>query len=451
MKQRAATRMFSSLGWLLGLSGVGTGVAWAEPGDHIRSGNLELIPSIELRAQRRSNVYLSEGESSDTDGNQVGLETEPGSAMRVHPSLVLSVKGEENNVDMSLDYNLVRYLESQHQNLNRHKDVEFGLSTQLLTDSPVGLKLNERYHVTGRETEAVQSDSAYINHTMNQTGARISLRPGSSLEIDMGGSFTYDKYDVSGDTSNTGSPTLNSRMGYGPAVDLTWTFFPRTAIVAGYEQSWFSWENNLVDTQGDGLTASEFGASLGVPDGSVWRSSVGLRGRVTDKLVLGLLAGYGQMNYDEDSVSGQGSEGNASSQGYDRDLKGLPEGITGLLELGYHPVESQTITFGYRKAFQDVYFTNFVDFHNVFFRYESLYADRIGAKLTAGYRYEQYVGEVNRDDHVLNLGMDMAYHVTKWMDMGAGVRWQQRGSADGTHGDVEYDDTTVSLGMTFTY
>jgi hypothetical protein len=157
------------------------------------------------------------------------------------------------------------------------------------------------------------------------------------------------------------------------------------------------------------------------------------------------------MDYDEDTVAGQGSEGNATSQGYDRDLKGLPEGLTGLVELGYHPADSQTITFGYRKAFQDVYFTNFVDFHNVFFRYESLYAEQVGVKVTAGYRYEQYVGEVNRDDHVLNLGMNMAYHATKWMDVGGGVLWQQRGSADGAHGDVEYDDTTINMGLTFTY
>jgi hypothetical protein len=451
MKPKAATRMFSSLGWLVSLSGVGTGVAWAEPGDHIRSGNLEIIPSVEMRAQRRSNVYLSEGESSDTDGNEVGLKEESGSAVRVHPSVVVEVKGADHQLEMNFDYNMVRFLEPEHQNLNRYKDLEFGLVSRLLSKSPVGLKFSERYHIAGRETEAVQSNSAYINHTMNQTGARISVRPGSSLELDLGGVFAYDKYDVSGDTSNTGNPTLNSRLGYGPVVDLAWTFFPRTAIIAGYEQSWFSWENNLVDTQGDGLTASEFGSSLGIPDGSLWRSSLGLRGRITEKVVLGLVAGYGQMDYDEDTVSGQGSEGNAKSQGYDRDLNGLPEGLTGLVELGYHPADSQTITFGYRKAFQDVYFTNFVDFHNVFFRYESLFAEQVGAKVTAGYRYEQYVGEVNRDDHVLNLGLDMAYHATKWMDVGGGVLWQQRGSADGSHGDVEYDDTTINLGLVFTY
>ncbi len=451
MRPRLATRMLTGFGWLIGLSGVGTSVALAEPGDHIRSGNLEVIPALEIRGQRRSNVYLSEGESTDTDGNPVGLEPQAGTAIRIHPSLTATVKGTENTVDATFDYNMVKFLESQHKNLDRYKDLKFGLVTHLLNKSPVGLKLNERFHITGRETEAVQASTAYVNHTMNHTGGRLSIRPGSSLEFDAGGVFTYDRYDISGETSNAGSPTLNSRVGYGPAVDMKWSFFPRTAIIAAYEQSWFSWENNLVDTQGDGLTASEFGSNLGIPNGNVWRTSIGLRGRLTEKLVLGLVGGYGQMDYDEDTVTGQGSEGNAKSQGYDRDLRGFPEGILGLMELSYSPVTTQTFTFGYRKAFQDVYFTNFVDFHNVFFRYESLFADQVEMKLNAGYRYEQYVGEVNRDDHVLNIGTDLAYHVTKWFDVNGGVQWRQRGSADGNHGEIEYDDTTVSLGVTFVY
>ena len=125
--------------------------------------------------------------------------------------------------------------------------------------------------------------------------------------------------------------------------------------------------------------------------------------------------------------------------------------MIGLVEVGYAVADSQTVTVGYRKAFQDVYFTNFVDFHNAFFRYESLFADRLGTKLNVGYRYEQYVGEVNRDDHVLNLGLDLAYHVTKWFDAVGGVQWRQRGSADGDHSEIEYSDTAISIGLNFTY
>jgi hypothetical protein len=438
---------------LLGLvfAGPGGGVAVAGAGDHIRAGNAEIVPSVEFRVVRRSNVYLTEGSSTDADGNAVGIDPQSGTAVRMHPSLTIGIDGEDTTLDFNVDYNAVKYFEEVHSNLDRFKDVELGLGFRTLNNAPVGIKLNERFHITGRETEAAYASDAYINHVMNHTGGRISLRPGSSLELDVGGNFNFDKYDVSEDATADGSPGLNSRVGYGPAADLKWRFFPKTAIVGSYSQTWFDWENNLVDTRGDGLSESEFGDSLGIPDGSEWKATLGLRGRFTEKLVLGLIAGYGEMNYDESSVQGQATEGSAANQGFDRDLSGFPEGFIGIVELGYHPLESQSITMGYRKAFQDVYFTNFVDFHNAFVRYEGMFADRVGAKVNVGYRYEQYLGEVTRDDHVLNVGADVAYRVTKFLDASAGASWKQRGSADGDHPDIEYDDLIFSIGLRATY
>ncbi len=435
----------------LALSGWGGAVAWAGPGDHIRAGNAEIIPAVEFRVVRRSNLYLTEGTSIDVDGNLVGAEEQSGTALRVHPSLTIGVDGEDTTLDFNLDYNAVKYLEEEHQNLDRYKDVELGFGFRTLNNAPVGIKLNERFNIAGREMEASYAADAYINHVRSHTSGRISLRPGSSLELDVGGNFNYDKYDVSAGSAAEGSPGLNSRVGYGPAADLKWRFFPKTAIVGSYSRTDFTWENNLVDTRGDGLTETEFGDSLGIPNGSEWKATLGLRGRFTEKLVLGLIGGYGQMDYDETSVQGQDSEGSAATQGFDRDLKGFPEGLISIVELGYHPVESQSVTIGYRKAFQDVYFTNFVDFHNAFVRYEGMFADRVGAKFNLGYRYEQYLGEVTRDDHVLNLTGDFAYRVTKFMDVSAGFGWKQRGSADGDHPDIEYDDTLFSVGLTAAY
>lgn len=435
----------------LAVSSLPGAVAWAGPGDHIRAGNAEIVPSVELRTVRRSNVYLTEGATTDNDGATVGAEEQSGTALRIHPSLTIGLDGDDTTLDFSFDYNAVKYLEEEHRNLDRYKDVELGVGFRTLNNSAVGFKAHERFHISGREMEAQYATDAYINHIMNHTGGRISIRPGSSLELDVGGNYSYDKYDVSAGAGNAGSPGLNSRVGYGPAVDLKWRFFPKTAIVGTYTRSWFTWENNLVDTRGDGLTESEFGDSLGIPNGDEWKATLGLRGRFTEKLVLGLIAGYGQMNYDESSVSGQDSEGSAEEQGFDRDLEGFPEGLIAIVELGYHPLESQSVTMGYRKAFQDVYFTNFVDFHNVFLRYEGMFGDRVGAKFNAGYRYEQYLGEVTRDDHVINLKGDLAYRVTKFLDLTAGLGWKQRGSADGDHPDIEYDDTIISLGMTATY
>lgn len=429
-----------------GMLGGWGSTAWAEAGDHIRLGQAEVIPSVGLRAVRRSNVYLAEGKTT-VGGIAVGAEEQSGTALRLHPALTIALDTDDTTLNFNVDYQAVKFIEEEHQNLDRYKDIELGLVLNTLKDSVVGLKLSERFHITGRETEADYASSAYINHLMNSTSGRIAIRPGSSLELDLGGNYTFDKYDISGETSSAGSPALNSRTAYGPVVDLKWAFFPKTAIVASYSHSWFTWENNLVDTKGDGITVAEFGETLGIPNGSDWRATLGLRGRLTEKLVIGLIAGYGEMDYDEASVPASA----VPSERFDKDLSGFPNGLISIVELGYKATEAQSVTIGYRKAFQDVYFSNFVDFHNAFLRYEGLFADRVGAKAQVGYRFEQYVGEVSRDDHLINLGLDMSYKATKFLDLGAGVKWQQRGSADGLHSEVEYDDLTISLGLTATY
>ena len=435
------------LGCPLGILGGAVGEAHAEAGDHIRIGDAEVVPSIDIRGMYRTNVYLSEGQTTTADGATRGAKEQSGTSLRIHPGVTIGLESDSTTLDFNLDYQAVNYIEEKHSNLDRYKDFETGLRLNAMKESAVGLKLDQRFHITGRETEATYATSAYINHLMNSSTAKLSLRPGSSLEIDVGGSYNFDKYDVSGDSSQAGSPALNSRKAYGPGVDLKWAFFPKTSIVASYTRTWFDWENNLVDTKGDGIDIAEFGETLGIPDGSEWRTTLGLRGRLTEKVVLGLIAGYGEMTYDESSVPATP----VPSERFDRDLSGFPGGLLSIVEIGYHATEDHVYTIGYRKAYQDVYFTNYVDFHNAFFRYEGLYGDRVGVKANFGYRYEQYLGEVNRDDHLINAGLDLSYRATKFLDIGGNVKWVQRGSADGLHADVEYDDVTVGIGLTATY
>ena len=52
------------MGLPLGTLGGAVGDAQAGPGDHIRIGDAEVVPSVELRGIYRTNLYLTEGEST---------------------------------------------------------------------------------------------------------------------------------------------------------------------------------------------------------------------------------------------------------------------------------------------------------------------------------------------------------------------------------------------------
>jgi len=70
MKLGIATSTLSLVG-SLGLS-VAVGEARAGAGDHIRVGDAEVVPSLDLRGVYRSNIYLAEGETVSADGVKRG-------------------------------------------------------------------------------------------------------------------------------------------------------------------------------------------------------------------------------------------------------------------------------------------------------------------------------------------------------------------------------------------
>ena len=48
----------------------------ARAGDHIRSGNATITPSLELQVLTRSNVYLAEGTTTAPSGETIGAPVE---------------------------------------------------------------------------------------------------------------------------------------------------------------------------------------------------------------------------------------------------------------------------------------------------------------------------------------------------------------------------------------
>ena len=436
---------------LLGLGLSGLGVAHAGPGDHIGTDEVELVPSVELYTQHRTNVYLQEGEFGG------GEAVTPGTAIRLHPYLTLKADTQEVLLRMNAGYTARKYLQEEVINLDRYRDFDINANLTLLRTAVVGLKVRDNFSLNGYESEASSADNPYIQILVNDAAGRLTVRPGSSLELDVGGNITVDDYQapVANDTTFVRSGQ-NSRTGYGPAAEIKWKFLPKTAVVGSWSMEWFQWANNVYTPSGSNTDGS-FGSYLGRPDGRTYRFEGGIRGRFTERLVLGLTAGYGATEYDEQSVldelealTGEPSGELDSTQGFGADLKGLPGLLIGA-EVAYSPLESQTITLGYRKDFQDVFFTNYVAYNRLTAAYNGTFADRYGVQLAMNYRLEDYDGEVDRTDHRIVTRGALAYNATKYLSVNLGGGWKRRASADGQNPDIEFDDVDVQLGVTFTY
>lgn len=428
--------------------------AAADPGDHVRLGSSgELIPTLQTAIEYQTNPYLEEGGE--------GAEPDPGVALRVTPRVDLNLSTEELNLSLSSAFGIRQYFNPLLAPLNRYSDVDLALGVNLLPHGAVGLKLQDDLSNRSRAAEinadaALEAgtlpDSANINHLSNTSLAQVSIHPGTALTVDVGAHVLLDGYRIPEGIISATSVQTNQKIGFGPDLDVNWRFFPKTAIVADGSMEFFNWRENLIETGGN----SELGDYVGKPDGWSARMAAGLRGRLTEKTLIGLLVGYGGINYDPDSVAegASGSEAAAeldgTSAGYDLDLKGAG-GILAIAEGSWTPSENHNFTLGVRHDFSDVYFTNYVNYFNVFARYQGRYFERLGVQTDLTWRLENYRGEVTRDDAYVRGRLDLAWRTLSWMDIGAGMIWSHRGNRDGDHPEVDYSNLAIIGGVTLTY
>jgi hypothetical protein len=422
------------------------GTAQAEPGDHVRIGEAELIPKLVLGSHYRTNVYLME--SSEQGGV----------ALMLQPSGELKLDGQDVKLDLGAGYNLRKYLDSDLANLDRFRDGTFKLDLGLLPKSMIGFDLDENLVSSSRESEAwYEENNALITHLTNDLSGALAFHPGGALEADAGGHFVYDDYNVPDEANVASDANYNSRIAYGPAAHFKWRFFPRTAVLVDASMDWFKWNNNLVNIQsGAGQTTTEFGSYLGLPDGTLWKVSGGLRGRFTERIALGLVVGYNKATYDEQTVIDDGADEplaagdlDAASSGFDADSAGL-DNLLAAASVEYSMSETHRIVLGYDRALNDSYFTNYMLHNYLFLRYHVLLGTRLGVAAEGGFRAESFRGEVERTDMVVRARVNGTYAANEWLAVGAGAWWDRRVSADGI-ADIEYDDVTANINLTFTY
>lgn len=426
---------------------LGAGPAWAEAGDHVHLGQSELIPSVQLATEYQTNPYLEEGTSGDP--------LDPGASLKIRPGLQINYSTNDIKFNGGFGWGMRQYLTPGLSGLNYYTDFDTLINLTALPEANIGFKLTEDVRNRARaadvgneeklaEADVVGATEANLRRFTNETLALVAWHPGGALTADVGGHVLFDRYTFPYDSVPEGQPLASQKVGFGPDVEVQWRFFPKTSLVVDAQLEKFNWTPNVRTSGADGDKVS------GKADGLQVQGTLGVRGRVTEKVTVNVMGGYGHITYNEDSVSSNPSAGSLDITAVGQDLKGL-DGLIAVGEGSYSPSENHSLTLGVRKEFADSYFTNYLDYLNLYGRYQGKFFDRLGVVGEVAFRMEDYVGTTNREDNFARARLDLAYRTTTFLDLGAGVIYTGRTNTDGTNPGIDYKNTLLVLGATLTY
>lgn len=417
---------------------LGTAAAQAGPGDHIRTGDTTIIPDIDLGVEYRTNTYRAPSDPT------------AGTNLRIAPGLELGVENPDNAFALSGEWQVRKYLFLAVEDpdiradairaVDRFNDFNVGADLEVLKQESVGLKLTERVTLRNNATDRGVLGNPFVTQVRNALGGGLRISPGQALHITPGVEWAYDDFRVA--DSEPFRTRFNSRNTYGPTLAARWDFFPRTGFVLYGSGSWHAWSESEVAVVDP---STGVGGSLAIPDSTHIKVLTGLEGRFTERIFVDLLFGYGNALY-QASATGVIDEAVA-------DLKGA-EGLIGSIQTRYKLIRedeaSAEVAVGFKRDFEDSFFTNYVSYNNVYGS-AGFSVGGFRPRIKHTIRFEDYSGAVVRNDVLNRFESEIAYGFNDWGEVSGGFFWQQRGIVQTNLKNAEYDDFTFRLNSTWTY
>jgi len=425
-------RLFTTttLTLMLSLGALSAGTASAAPGDHIRAGDAELVPSIQVGGEYRTNLYRT--------------ETDPigGANLRVAPGANLTVGSDDHSFRAGGQWEIRKFLFAQEgtgaeadltpaqraARFDRFSDFGLTAGADLFRREVVGFQLAESIDFRNNSTDAQFAEAPFTSQFRNQLSGGVPVRPGPALAITPGAVWTYDQY-LAPRQEAFDTRVLNNRQSYGPTLSAKWAFLPRTSLYANTSYMFNRWTEGEV---GEAVADTVFNT----PDNQMIRFMAGLDGRFTERIFLNIGAGYGVGLY-ETGANATGLDGLLlAAQGRYQIIQG--EGDRG----------GAAWSLGYTKEFRDNFFANYVSINRIYTGLSGAVGD-FRPTLQYELRIEGYEGTAQaRDDLVNRVTADVGYALSDWATLTPGAYWQQRASSVD---NVEYDDWNIHLFGTFTY
>lgn len=375
-------------------------LAYADPGDHVRLGELEIIPRLDIGLEYSSNVFRS-------DTNVQG-----GFDFLAEPGVAMSAKGDDHTFALTGYWQLRKYFKASQKGLDRYSDFGIGAEADLFKQSRVGLRLRDDMARNNRPVDRVGSSVGFNPQYRNNLEALVPVRLTPVLELRVGTDWLF--HQVFTPDFNGGLREYNQRHVIGPEGELAWTFLPRTDLYVAGGYNWNLWAINWVtqDTQGN---------DIALPDSTTWRAVAGMRGRFTEHIIVLAELGYGQATYDEQTVEDQGGDGSLAPD----DVRGL----TGLLisaSIGWQFGPREKVGVSYKRDFEDSFFTNYVAYDQGLVYADLRLGTRVGTHLGAKVRSERYAGFVTRGDLLFGADASGTYYFTDYLRAALDVSYDQR-------------------------
>lgn len=412
--------MFKSYHLLFGLLVLSTN-AQAES-DGIGSDTVKLEPNVTVGGEYRSNLYLDEGEAGG------GRPMVQGTALLVNPTLGVKVDSTALDFRLGAGYGARKYLQSELQNLNSFNDGRVTLNGRLLPNAPVGISFSDSFSSNNRPVNQPRAESALIRVYDNKARAGLGFGSGNALSANLGGTYNYRQINGMRDAQGN-RDVINQRNTYGGALNAEWKFLPKTALVFDTLYAINDWDQNEITT-GDEVTS--------INDSTSWDAKFGLQGQMSAKTLIRLMAGAGGSTYgDADSADAVKLEGLSQRLRLDAGLR-------------FKASDSQDFRLEYKRAFQDVYFTNFNLYHQFGLTYELTIQEKAVLSVNGQYRNDNYEGPVDRTDHRLQAGGGLAINFADHIAFESALNWRRLASADGI-AEIEYDDVGLTFGLNWGY
>lgn len=391
--------------------------AMAAPGDHIPLGGAVLTPSLTVGVEHTTNAYHVEEVGADSGATN----------LKVAPELDLRLTKPEHDFRLHGVYELRKYFAAKDVPLDRYDDFSIRADVDAFDKSVVGLRAHEGLGLQNFPVDSDAPTQSYTSQLRNQTTLALVVRPTSPLEFTAGGRYAFDDYRTAALAGSSDDLRLfNTRHTFGPTASAAWKFIPRTAVVVDFSYDHAVYAVPAIDVVD--------GANLYFPTHDVVRVAGGLRGRLTERIVITMMAGFGSAVYDETSVPDAPATAAV-------DLTGIEQLLVDT-SVRYELAENGGIVVGVTKDFRDSFFTNYVSYLKGYVSADARLTELVGVGGELSATSENFRGQVTRDDLLLAAKGDVSFYVQNWASIAAGTTLEQRSSSDAT---VDYGAVSVRL------